>query len=214
MLILSTQNVDDNCLSTLGNGKVEWKNGTNVVRLLYYVVEHQRDWDLYTQLLTYPYNTRNHRVTILSLFAVILLLGFPCTSLLNGLARITTDVPGDRLRHSQKRKLLHRVAEMKSTVSHLQAAAQQQHKQCFDRNVRLQLKLIVDSKVLDPTTSCRTCKPRSQNHRNIYVQKTDVTPNRTVKRAERAIKYRCTRSRRDPEPRTSRPCIRSNSTQA
>ena len=45
------------------NGQVERLNRTLVARLRHYEVDHQRNWHLFIQPLTYAYNTQVHKST-------------------------------------------------------------------------------------------------------------------------------------------------------
>ena len=61
------------------NGQKERYNQTLEKRLRYYVNEHQDNWDLHVQPLTYAYNAQVHRSTGTSPFSLILTRHPPST---------------------------------------------------------------------------------------------------------------------------------------
>ena len=70
--ILETKNLYTTTYNPQANGQVERFNKTIVAALRHYVGEHPRDWDLFTDALTYAYNTQVHRGTGLSPFELVL----------------------------------------------------------------------------------------------------------------------------------------------
>lgn len=52
--------------------KVERFDMTSVVRLRHYIDEHQTDWDLFVESITYTYNTQVHHTTRAYPFSLIL----------------------------------------------------------------------------------------------------------------------------------------------
>lgn len=54
------------------NGKIEQYNRSLAMGQPQYVSEHQRNWDMYVQLLAYVYNTQMHRATRTSSFNGVL----------------------------------------------------------------------------------------------------------------------------------------------
>lgn len=56
----------------LTNGQVKRNNKTILTRLRHHVADHQRDWDLFVQPLSYVYNTQLHRSTNTTEFSLVL----------------------------------------------------------------------------------------------------------------------------------------------
>lgn len=70
--ILETGYLVTTAYYTQTNEKVERFNKTILPRLRYYVAEHQQDWDIYVQSLTYAYSSQGHRSTNLPSFSLVL----------------------------------------------------------------------------------------------------------------------------------------------
>lgn len=71
------------------NAQSERFNRTIITRLRHFIAEHQRNWDIYVQPLTYAYNNQVHRCTNTSPYSLFLSRHPPGPSLL----RATTDTP-------------------------------------------------------------------------------------------------------------------------
>ena len=70
--ILDIKNVFTTTYHPQSNGQVERFNRTMLNALRSYVADHPKDWDLYTDAITYAYNTQVHRDTSLSPFELVL----------------------------------------------------------------------------------------------------------------------------------------------
>ena len=70
--ILGIKNVFTTTYNPQTNGQVERFNRTMLAVLRHYVAEHPKDWYLFTDALTYAYNTQTHSTTKLSPFELVL----------------------------------------------------------------------------------------------------------------------------------------------
>ena len=70
--ILGISNVFTTTYHPQTNGQAERFNRTILKALRHYVAEHPKDWDIFTDALTYAYNTQTHSATKLSPFELVL----------------------------------------------------------------------------------------------------------------------------------------------
>ena len=70
--ILGTKNVYTTTYNPKCNGQVERFNRTILAALRHYLDDHPKDWDLFTDALTYAYNTQVHSSTNASPFELVL----------------------------------------------------------------------------------------------------------------------------------------------
>ena len=71
-LILSMRNVFTTTFHPQANGQVERFNRTLTSALRKYVGEHLKDWDLFSDAITFAYNTQVHRTTNMAPFQLVL----------------------------------------------------------------------------------------------------------------------------------------------
>lgn len=53
------------------NGQVKWYKRTIIAGFRHYVEQHVNDWDPYTDILMYAYNTQIHGIPIYKLFTLL-----------------------------------------------------------------------------------------------------------------------------------------------
>ncbi len=117
------------------NGQTERYNQTLERRIRHYVNEHQDDWDLYVQPLTYAYNTQVHRSTSTSPFSLVLTRHPPST-----IVETVSDNPQNlNLLKSTKTvrdEIVKRMTTMFNKADRRLYMAQQSYKKNYDRNVK------------------------------------------------------------------------------
>lgn len=134
-------NLDKKTLSTTAfhtkaNMKLERCNKTNMTRLRGFVAEHQRDWDILFQLLTYVYNSQVQRSTHTTLFRLVLSCIRPGAASIDERSNFSwyTHYPTEP--HALRRQILAHVAELRAQLDTSLASAQSRYRQDFDRSVR------------------------------------------------------------------------------
>lgn len=70
--ILGVKNLFTTTYHPQCNGQVERFNRTMLAALRHYVADHPKEWDLFTDALTYAYNTQVHRTTKLAPFELVI----------------------------------------------------------------------------------------------------------------------------------------------
>ena len=70
--ILGIRNVFTTTYHPQANGQVERFNRTLTSALRKYVGEHPKDWDLFSDAMTFAYNTQVHRTTNIAPFELVL----------------------------------------------------------------------------------------------------------------------------------------------
>ena len=70
--ILGVKNLYTRTYHPQTNGQVERLNRTILASLRHYVAEHPKDWDLFSDALTYAYNTQAHESTSVAPFESVL----------------------------------------------------------------------------------------------------------------------------------------------
>jgi len=117
----------------------EWTDGkynqTLEKRLRHFVNEHQSDWDLYVQPLTYAYNDQVHRSTGTSPFSLVLTRHLPSTII------ETTATGTDRLNdikttQSVRDNIIKRMSTMFDKTDRRMYMAQQNYKRNYEKSVR------------------------------------------------------------------------------
>ncbi len=73
-LIFGVENIFTATYHPQCSGKVERFNGTILDALWHYGADHPHDWDLFSDAVTFEYNTHVHRVTNFSLFELVVSL--------------------------------------------------------------------------------------------------------------------------------------------
>ena len=117
------------------NGQTERFNKTIMERLRHFAADHQTDWDLYIQPLTYAYNMQVHRSTGTTPFDLIL-SRHPPSIAIRDVPQDSEDVPDRTDTVAFKRYLLRRVRKVLARASARNTAAQQRYKDDFDKKVR------------------------------------------------------------------------------
>ena len=117
------------------NGQTERFNKTIMERLRHFAADHQTDWDLYIQPLTYAYNMQVHRPTGTTPFDLIL-SRHPPSIAIRDVPQDSEDVPDRTDTVAFKRYLLRRVRKVLGRASARNTAAQQRYKDDFDKKVR------------------------------------------------------------------------------
>ena len=117
------------------NGQTERYNKTIITRLRHYVNDHQTDWDLFVQPLTYAYNSQVHRSTGESPFGLVLsrLPPSPLVSTSSAIEGISGNTVPARLLKTQ---VLDRLKAMCAKVDKSASLAQARYKRYFDQKVR------------------------------------------------------------------------------
>ena len=118
------------------NGQAERFNRTIVQRLRHYVAEHQTDWDLYIQPLTYAYNMQVHRTTGTTPFDLILSRHPP--NIISGdvSTAVPDDLPDEDLSTAKlKKRILRDLQKGLEQAKTRMTKAQKRYKDDFDKNV-------------------------------------------------------------------------------
>lgn len=115
MLLPGPEKTGNNHYPPETNGLVEHYNCTIVARLQHYVADHQCNWDLCMEALTYENNTQTHHATALSHFFVILPPEQPSAAKLDRLTGVPTGVSADTLPYDLNWKLIYCVTAMRMT---------------------------------------------------------------------------------------------------
>ena len=129
--ILGTKNVYTCTYHSQTNRQVERYNRTILQMLRHYVHDHQQDWDLFSETLTYAYNTQVHRSTGVSPLELVL------TSSLRHFAvqsKVEEREPPDAF---DKNDFIVRLDETLRQASQRLHAGQERYKRAYDRTVRL-----------------------------------------------------------------------------
>ena len=89
--LLGIKNVFTSTYHPQANGQVERFNRTIIASLRHYVNDHPKDWDLFTDALTYAYNTQRHKSTKHAPFELVLARRPPTMALSREPEMATTD---------------------------------------------------------------------------------------------------------------------------
>ena len=119
------------------NGQVERFNRTILSALRHYVAEHPRDWDLFSDALTYAYNTQAHASTMLAPFELVLSRPPPAISIES---RPTMDAADDAYTYRERWKYW--LTQLMSTASAELEKRQARYKRNFDARLRLPVQQI------------------------------------------------------------------------
>ena len=119
------------------NGQVERFNRTILSALRHYVAEHPRDWDLFSDALTYAYNTQAHASTMLAPFELVLSRPPPVISIES---RPTMDAADDAYTYRERWKYW--LTQLMSTASAELEKRQARYKRNFDARLRLPVQRI------------------------------------------------------------------------
>ena len=128
---LGTKNVYTTTYNPKCNGQAERFNRTILNGIRHYIDEHPTDWDMYTDALTYAYNTQVHTTTDCTPFELVLSRPPPHHSLeVDPLTERQTAKP------FTKEIWLKRLKSMIATAKEKQRGAQRRYKQNFDKKVK------------------------------------------------------------------------------
>ena len=130
--ILGIKNVFTTTYHPQANGQVERFNRTILSALRHYVAEHPKDWDLFTDALTYAYNTQAHGSTMVAPFELVLSRPPPALSIE---ARPTIGATEDT--RSFRSRWINWLSSLVSTAKGELAKTQARYKRNFDARLRL-----------------------------------------------------------------------------
>ena len=130
--VLGIKNVFTTTYHPQTNGQVERFNRTILSALRHYVAEHPRDWDLFSDALTYAYNTQAHASTMLAPFELVLSRPPPAISIES---RPTMDAADDAYTYRERWKYW--LTQLMSTASAELEKRQARYKRNFDARLRL-----------------------------------------------------------------------------
>ena len=129
--LLGTANVFNTTYHPQCNGQVERFNRTILASLRHYVGEHPKDWDLFSDALTFAYNTQAHKSTNLAPFELVLSRPPPPVAL-QGEPQLN-NVQGSSQFHTKWKEWLR---ALMSTASTEMAKNQARYKANFDARIR------------------------------------------------------------------------------
>ena len=120
------------------NGQTERFNKTLVQRLRHYVEEHQANWDIFVQPLTYAYNMQVHRSTGTTPYDLVLTRHPQPITVRDEESRtaIPQSEPDDPTPAQMKRIILRRLRVALQSARIRMTEAQKRYKQNFDKSVR------------------------------------------------------------------------------
>ena len=113
------------------NGQVERFNRTIISALRHYTEEHPKDWDLFTDALTYAYNTQVHRTTSFAPFELVL-SRTPCALALQ--AQPTIEQCGSSSQYYTK--WMSWLESLMSTAKNSMNREQDRYRRNFDQRLR------------------------------------------------------------------------------
>lgn len=114
------------------NGRAEKLNRTLIARLRHYTAEHQRDWDIFMQPLTYAYNRQVSRSIGTTPFGIVLLRHPPGQTTLDRSSALQTSANNANAPAVLRSRLLHSNAEMRQKMDKKLRAAQSRCKDHHD----------------------------------------------------------------------------------
>ena len=129
--VLGIKNVFTTTYHPQTNGQVERFNRTILSALRHYVAEHPRDWDLFSDALTYAYNTQAHASTMLAPFELVLSRPPPAISIES---RPTMDAADDAYTYRERWKYW--LTQLMSTASAELEKRQARYKRNFEARLR------------------------------------------------------------------------------
>ena len=135
--VLGIKNVFTTTYHPQTNGQVERFNRTILSSLRHYVAEHPRDWDFFSDALTYAYNTQAHASTMLAPFELVLSLPPPAISIES---RPTIFSADDAYTYRERWKYW--LTQLMSTASAELEKRQARYKRNFDARLRLPVQQI------------------------------------------------------------------------
>ena len=129
--LMGTDNVFTSTYHPQTNGQVERFNRTLLAALRHYVLDHPRDWDEFTPVLTYAYNSQIHRTTGFAPFELTLARPPPHLAL-----QVRPDLSAVANRASAYQRWRLRLQALLKTASASSDAARARYKRDFDRRLR------------------------------------------------------------------------------
>ena len=129
--IIGAKNVFTTAYQPQCNGQVEHFNRTIINALRHYVADHPKEWDLFTDALTFAYNTQVHSTTGLSPFELVLSRRPPTLSL-----QAEPDVSGAITAKEYHVKWKTWLAALMSTAGHNLVKRQARYKRHMDKRTR------------------------------------------------------------------------------
>ena len=128
--IMSIQNNFTTTYHPQTNGQVERYNRTILAALRTYVADHPRDWDLYTDALTYAYNCQPHTSTSIAPFELV--LSKPPEPL------ALKPLPKEEPRGDFKKQWKHWLVDTMAKTRERLTKAQARYKKSYDARLRIQ----------------------------------------------------------------------------
>jgi transposase InsO family protein len=128
--IVGTKNYFTTTYHPQANGQVERFNSTLVQAMRHFIADHPRDWDLYSDAVTYAYNTQPHSSTHVAPFELVLSNPPGPPGLLPD--PLKRELPPAEFRYEWKQWLSH----LMNSADDALRDAQQRYKRNFDNRVR------------------------------------------------------------------------------
>lgn len=110
------------------NGQVEQYNKTIVTCLCHYIVENQRDWDMFIQPLTHACSTQVHRSTNTTPFSVVISRHPPGPAMLPEKRVLHTHVSQETTIQATRLALQERINELRARADKHARASEQQYR--------------------------------------------------------------------------------------
>lgn len=124
------------------NGKAERLSKKILAKQRRYMAEHQRDWDIVVQQLTYEYIAKVHRSTNLRCFSVVLSPQQPSVATSDNPTALPTNATANKSMHTARARLLHRLSTMRQEVDNRMKKRQRCQKCDHTRLIHSALKAI------------------------------------------------------------------------
>lgn len=142
------------------NGQTERFNRTICSALRHYVNDNQRDWDDYSDVLTFGYNTQVHRATGLMPFELVLSRA-PSPASLEKLPTVEGTSP-----RAFKKRFLYTLRGLFEKANHRMTKYQQEYKDKYDQRVRQRAMPLVGSYVYQRKHTPKSGENESEKRHN------------------------------------------------
>ena len=135
--ILGVKNVFTTTYHPQTNGQAERFNRTILTALRHYTAEHPKDWDLFTDALTYAYNTQVHSTTQVAPFELVVSRKPPPLAIES---QPTIQEVGDHATYKEKWKSW--LSTLMSTAETAMKKVQNRYKANYDRRLRANAEIV------------------------------------------------------------------------